>query len=472
MKFIKPITFAGICILIFSSCSEILNEEPPSTLTQDAYYTNEKQAVAGVNGIYSIMTAYGQFYALAEIPTDEGQTGGTFQPSEPTLTSMDNFSFNASNRYFDGTWQTYYNGINRANLAISKIPDSPMDELLRNRLLGEAHFLRALYYFNLVRWFGDVPLLTSPTTNVDGLNESRVDKLQVYELIINDLNMASDNLPDSYSGVDIGRATKGAALTLLGKVYLTIENWEAAIEALTKVIDSNSYSLFPNYMDLWELENENRTEFIFSVQFKAGEIDNPYSVRFAPRSSGIQAAQSFGDVAPEGSYLDLYSSNDKRLQVFKSSYNKYNSDEVVQFGHPFCFKYFDFAIGGESGKNFPILRYADVLLMYAEAKNEVDGPGGGQEYSALWALNEVRTRAEISEITTTESKESLREIIWNERARELSFEGHRWFDLVRTDRLIDVVRNTGKDISDKHKLFPIPQREIDANNNLTQNSGY
>ena len=464
-----------IVVVVFAGCENLLEEKPKSFLEQELYYQNESQAISGVNGIYSIMTnpgGYNFFYRVAEIPTDEGKTGGVYQPSEPVLVGLDEFSFNASNRFLDQIWQNFYRGINRANLAIAKIPEiDEMNPDMKARLIGEAKFLRALYYFNLVRWFGDVPFVTDYTDNVEGLNLERTDKDKVYDLIISDLSQASEDLSVSYSGENIGRATKGAALTLLGKVYLTRENWSNASNTLKEVIDLGQYSLYENYEEVWDISNENGKEFIFSVQYKAGVINNPYSRRFAPRSSKIQASQSWGDIAPEAQLLNKYQDGDERLGIFKEEYEKYNSDEVVDFGWPFCFKFFDLAEGGNSGENFPVLRYADVLLMYAEAHNEINGPGDGSQYSALWALNEVRERSDINPISNT-NKEEFREIVWAERSRELCFEGHRWFDLVRTDRLVQVMENTGVTVADKYTLFPIPQREMDINPNLEQNPGY
>jgi len=419
MKIFNSVITVFACLILFSSCSKLLQEKPKSFITQESYYTNEKQAVAGVNGVYSILTGaggYGLFYRLAEIPTDQGQTGGLFQPSEPTLVSLDNFTFNSSNSVFDNVWSTHYTAINSANLAISKIPNISMDATEQKRLIGEAHFLRALFYFNLVRWFGDVPLVSSYTDNINNLNVPKAKVDSVYKLIIDDLSFAVENLPESYSTENIGRATKGAALTLLGKVYLTIKDWKNAEETLKTVIDLNTYSLFPNYIDLWKPENKNGMEFIFSVQFKAGVVNSQYSVAFAPRSSSIQAGQSFGDIAPTETFMKLYSPVDKRLSIFKDRYTKYNSNEVVNFGHPFSFKYFDLAEGGNSGQNYPILRYADVLLMFAEAQNELQGVGNGDKYSASGALNEVRVRAGLSPIANiTYNQNTLRNEIWDER---------------------------------------------------------
>lgn len=458
-----------------SACGELLQETPESFIVQSQYYTDEDQAVSGIYGIYSVLTTpggYALFYRMSSFPTDEGKTGGVYQPSGPLATTLDNFTFNATHRVFDNVWSNHYDGINRANLAIAKIPDIPsMSEGEKNHLVAEAKFLRALFYFNLVRWFGGVPLVTDYTDDIAELEVPRAGLDSVYQLIIDDLQFAVENLSPSYPPNEAGRATEGAALSLLGKVYLTRNNWNRAVQALKAVIDLNRYSLLPDYMALWDGGNENNSEIIFSVQYEAGVINNPYSRRFAPRSSGIQASQSFGEVAPESSLLSKYLDGDERLQLFKDSYAIYNSSDSIDFGWPFCFKYFDLAIGGTSGRNFPVLRYADVLLMYAEAKNEISGPGGGQQYSALWALNKVRERAGLSAITNT-GKSALREAIWLERARELCFEGHRWFDLVRTNRLVEVVGATGKTVSDRHTLFPIPQREMGVNRELVQNPGY
>ncbi len=473
-KFKINIAVFTVC-LFYLSCSK-LEEHPQSFITQNAYYTNEKQAVAGVNGIYSILTSpgcYGYFYRLAELPTDQGETGGLFQPSEPTTSSLNNFTFNSSNSTFEDFWQDHYIGINDANLAIAKIPGISMDATEQKRLIAEARFLRALLYFNLVRLFGDVPMPTTYTNSTENLDLARTSTTEVYKLIESDLTSAIPDLPTSYSATDIGRATKGAALTLLGKVYLTLKDWQDAKSTLKSVIDLNQYSLFPNYSDLWQLSNKNGQEFIFSVQYQAGVINSAYSTEFAPRSSGIQAGQSYGEVAPTPTFLKLYASNDTRLSFFKDSYPKYQSSVIVNFGHPFCFKYFDLDEGGNSGQNYPVLRFADVLLMYAEAENEIDGVGDGSMYSSIWGLNQIRVRAGQPAKTSTDfTQSSLRNEIWDERSRELCFEGHRWFDLVRTNTLIQAAAAAGKTATQKNLVCPIPQPEINADKNLVQNPGY
>lgn len=468
--------FAGL-----TSCKKLLNEPPKSFLTQGDYYSNQNQAISGVNGIYSVLTnpsIYGQIYQFSSIPTDLGETCQKFQPCETILSSMWNHTYNSSTNLFQNTWQALYQGINYANLAISKIPLINMNSSEKTGLIAQARFLRALYYFDLIRWFGHIPLDTNYTSNITNLDVPQANPVDVYNLIKSDLEMASGNLPLTYGTQDVGRATKGAVLTLLGEVYLTEKDWSDAASTFNEVINLNVYSLFPQYMDLWQPSNANGQEFIFEVQYQAGVINSPMSSDFAPRSSGIQASQSAGEVAPTPFLMSLYSPGDQRLQMFKDHYVLYNSTDIAYFGHPFCFKYFDLAVGGNSGIDFPVMRYADVLLMYSEALCEENGPTP----EAYWGINMVRRRAfgedvtsptpQSHDLTTGLTKEQFLDSLYDERARELCFEGHRWFDLVRTGTLVSQLAKIGKTIPAADTLYPIPQYEMDNNKKLIQNPGY
>ncbi len=454
-----------VMIISMSSCMKFLEERPDAFIDPDQFYRDEQQANAGVLGIYATLAdfnAYGSFYNMSDLPSDLMEPG--YQGNQST-TSLDNYMFDSNNDIIESHWRVHYVGINRANIAISKISmmEANISSTLQAQFLGEARFLRALFYFNLVRWFGNIPLSLEYVSSLDGVKLPQSPPGTVYESIISDLIYAAEHLPPDQPA---GRATSYAAKALLGKVYLTLGRWEPAIDQLEDVL--GHYGLFSTYAEVWDEANKNGKEFIFCVQFKAGMIDSRYSVNFAPRSSGIQAVQSYGEVAVENGFYHSFASNDTRRQLIRTSYPKYDGSGTATFSKPYSFKYFDLAEGGLSGVNYPVLRYADVLLMYAEAKNEIEY--GTPE--AFDAINEVRGRAGV-ELYRVEDMDqhSFRTAVWQERAWELAFEGHRWFDLVRTGQLVQVISQTGRPIFEKHFVFPIPQREVDVNG-LTQNDSY
>ncbi|WP_455638230.1 RagB/SusD family nutrient uptake outer membrane protein [Parabacteroides sp.] len=479
-KIVSILLCSAISILQFTSCNDFLKEEPRSTIDPDAFYQNAKQAESGVIAIYCGFTGQYGFYKLfpmTELPTDQGMVG---YAGDIVLTSLDDFTYDANNANFKGFWQHCYRVINRANMAIAKIPNiSDLTEEKKNSLLAEARFLRAVFYFNLVRWFGDVPLTEGYTESIDNLQVPRTPKEKVYEAIVEDLKFASAYLPVEYSSKEEGRAVRDAGKIMLAKVYITMagypcqqtDKWKLAAEVLDETLTApySSY-LFENIEDLWKEENENSKEHILSSQFLSGVINNTIlPASFAPRSSGIQAIQSTGEIAPEQAFYDSFDKKDKRLELFKTEYPHYTSGEMVKFDKPFCFKYYDPCVGNRCGRNFPILRYADALLLLAESLNEVSY--GNQK--AFDAINAIRNRAGLEDLKIADfDQASFRDAVQDERNKELCFEGHRWFDLIRTGKFIETMRKTIPTIDEHHQLFPIPQREMDANPQLVQNTGY
>ncbi|WP_126972687.1 RagB/SusD family nutrient uptake outer membrane protein [Gynurincola endophyticus] len=453
-------------VLSITSCMKFLEEKPDAFIDPDQFYKDEQQANSGVVGIYATLSdfnAYGSFYNMSDLPSDLMEPG--YQGNQST-TSMDSYTFDSNNDIIAAYWRVHYMGINRANLAINKINlmEGNINPAIKNQLLAEARFLRGLFYFNMVRWFGKIPLSLNYVSSLDEVNLPQSDAATVYETIIGDLTFAGEHLPES---MPAGRATVYAAKTLLGKVYLTLGRWEPAVDQLESVI--GKHSLFSSYGDVWTNANKNGKEFIFCVQYKAGIINSSYSVNFAPRSSGIQAVQSYGEMAVETGFYNSFAGNDARKQLIRTSYPKYDGSGTANFNKPYSFKYFDLAEGGLSGVNYPVLRYADVLLMYAEAKNEIQY--GSVE--AFDAINKIRDRANVNLYDVQNfDQQSFRQAVWQERAWELAFEGHRWFDLVRTGQLVQTISQTGKQIFERNKVFPIPQREMDVNKLLKQNDSY
>jgi hypothetical protein len=372
--------------------------------------------------------------------------------------------------------------VNRANAAVNRIPSISMDESLKNRLVGEAKFLRAFYYFYLVPWYGGVPLILTETQSLDaGKGITRASADEVYAQIIRDLEDAEGSLPDRFTGADVGRATAGAAKGMLTQVYLTRKEYTRARDKAREIIDNAGkygYGLWDTYADVFKVSNKNGKEAVFEIQFVGGGVGqgNGLITYMAPENSPV-TGRGFGSFYPTPELYNSYKPGDKRKELYISSYVN-NAGRTIQT-FPHFNKYVDPTASTfpQGNNNFPYLRYADILLMFAEAENEVSGPTP----QALEAANPIRRRAyglslnapSAMDFTASLGKNGFRQQIWEERRWEFAAEAQRWFDLVRTDRLVSVLSAKGKtSVQEKHRVFPIPQREIDLNPQLSQNDGY
>lgn len=484
----KKLLYLLPLIFLATACNSVLDRSPQESYTLDNYFLDAEQATQSVNAIYSQLrdweTHVFSFIGMTDIVSDDSNKGST--PNDAFfLQEVDDFTHTATNVAPASVWKGYYVGIFRANLAIDRIPTVPeMDENLRNRLIGEAKFLRAHFYFNLVRWFGDVPLLTEPFPSEFSIERSP--KNLVYEQIITDLNEASDVLPTrtGYASADVGRATQGAAKALLAKVYLTIENWPEAERIALEVINSGQYDLYNSYAKLFRREGENSVESIFEVQAAAYETGGGGSQYNEVQGVRGDPNLGWGFNSPTNDLLAAYEPGDPRRDatiLFVGEVLPDGSgivqDNVNIIGERYNQKAWVPEHTGGNGNgpgNIRILRYADVLLIAAEALNE-----NGKTPAALTYINQVRTRARgtspsvLPNLTLTDPAE-LRAAIWRERRVELALEQHRWFDLVRQKRAATVMQNVGKNfIVNQHELFPIPQGEIDLSQGaLVQNPGY
>ena len=358
-----------------------------------------------------------------------------------------------------------------------------MDEQLKSRYMGEVHFIRGLMYFELVRLFGDVPLLTTPTVDLSGLTLERSPVAEVYAQVLEDLQIAESRLPFLYTGADIGRATKGAATGYLAKVYLTLGQWEQAASKAREVMESGVYILLDDYADVFKIANNNSREVVFATQFTFNNDAIWETSQFNVRT--LPLALNRNSLSWEIPTLDVYSAFnplDRRHEVtFRTSFQE--SDGTVVTFVPHIFKYWDQEAepnASSGGNDFFNMRYSDILLMYAEALNE---SSGGPTQEAYDAINQVRERARFADgeirpvLPDLEglSQVQFGEAVWLERRFEFVWEGQRWFDLVRQGRLKEVVEGAKGDVTveiPKHNLFPIPQRERNINPNLTQNPGY
>src|SRR5215217_5234340 len=381
-------------LILFSACSK-LEEQPKSYLTTDQFYQNQQEATAAVTGAYRKLYETGQslYNSLiqigVEMATDDYEAGP--RARNPHVRAISNLTHDASNDRMEQLWKQSYDAINASNVAINHItliPEGRIDAKVQQRLINEAKFLRALHYFNLVRWFGAVPIvLHEPaTTNPEALYVEKAPEDAVYAQIIQDLKDA-ESLPRAreYSGNDIGRATSGAAKSLLAKVYLTHKDWQLAADKSKEVIDSNDYALFENFADVFNVATKNGKEHIFSAQFKGnvGYQGNSLAVRSAANEvPGING--DYADALHKaGGLYQSFSNNDKRKAVTFVSQLTSPLDGKAYTFDPHFNKYYDSAVIGnqsQSSKNFPIIRYADVLLIYAEALNEVNGGPTAQAY--------------------------------------------------------------------------------------------
>lgn len=479
---------AGLLTLfLVTACSEdFLEKKPLGQLSSETFFSTSEHAVLSTNAVYNLLRNWSvhvfSFIGTTDIISDDADKGSS--PNDANfLLEVDNFTFDPGNIAFSGVWSGYYRGIYRTNLAIQEIPNIEMDENLKARLIGENKFLRAYFYLSLVRWFGDIPLILEPL-NPDEYEQARDPKADVFAAIEQDLLDAIDALPESYPPADIGRATKGAAQGLLARTYLTTGNFTGVRDMTEAIINSGQYDLYPNYTQLFQPIGENSVESVFEVQAEAFEVggggtqyNEVQGVRGIPNlgwgfnrpSDDLVAAYETGDprrdatifypgeVLPDGS--DIISDNPNIVG------ERYNQKAWVP-EHP--------GGNGNGPGNIRLIRYADVLLMAAEAHNELGNPMQALEY-----LNMVRTRARgtrtnvLPDITET-NQDALRDIIWRERRVELAMEQQRWFDIVRQGRAAEVMQGVGKPfVEGKHEVLPIPQTEIDLSGALlTQNPGY
>jgi hypothetical protein len=333
-----------------------------------------------------------------------------------------------------------------------------MNDALKNRSKGEVRFIRGLCYFHLVQLWGGVPLVLQTQTTDESRTNIRNTPAEVYAAIEADLQFAGTNLPRTYAAAEVGRATSGAAKGLLGKVYLTQKKYAQAVTTLREVVSSNDFMLLPMVAQVFAPTNEYNREILFAVRFTAA---NPREAH------GLYYASAIGDYV-EPSLRSLYATNDARralLELRKPTGS--SAQTVVKF-------YEDPNAANQVGTDFPVLRYADVLLMLAEALNEQGYQATGE---ALTSLNAVRTRAGLPAYTATDlpDQAAFRNAVLLERRLELPLELHRWYDLLRTGQAIEAMKVVKLNIQPFQLLFPIPNSQVQIYNNPTgfpQNPGY
>jgi len=481
MKTIK--IFSLIVILAITACENALKEETFSILGPTNYYQTAKDAETLLNGLYAVSQSQGyrdimrDHLTFGEFTTDIAieRQGGINTYTQP----IEDFQMPVAHAYLDSWWDRYYVIIYRANNILENVPPIVMNESRKEVILAEARFLRAMAYFYLYDLFGPVPLILTGTTSILD-RPVRAEKAEYIEFVKDELRAASEDLPAVQS--QYGRATKGAALGFLCKMYLNNKDWADAASVAQEIIGSSVYSLFTTgkRTDLFALENEINNEFMFVVPFpKVPEsgLGNTYLSHAAPPQyqwkwppKTIFAA----NFKIRSEYLQLFEPQDERLGAFLFEYiNQAGKLIVLGTDDARSFKYPEDqnGSGDVAGNDYPLLRYADILLARAEALNEINGP----DQEAVDLLMEVRNAAgaSVKVLEDFPTRESLRDFILDERGREFHTEGLiRRQDLIRHGKFISMAVARGKAAQAHHVLFPIPQTEIDKNPNLVQNPGY
>jgi len=479
---------------MLAGCSEdFLERKPKGQLTFDTFFETEDHAIWATNAIYQQFRTWEMssfpWIGITDIISDDADKGSTANDSEYML-QLDQFTFDATNTVFKEAWSGHYHAIFRANLAIENIPGIEMNPTLQARLIGEAKFLRAYSYLRLVQWFGDIPLITKVLTADEFYTQGKTAKEQVYDFIENDLLASIEVLPEKsdYPSADLGRATKGAARGMLAKLYMVEHDFTKASEQAEAVITSNEYSLLTRYGDNFLPVGEHGAESVYEISAVAAQaaVTGPGATPFN-MVQGVRGVPNlgWGFNRPSDDLVASYETGDPRRQatiIYVGEVLPDGSTIVEDNPEILNERYNQKAwVPAHSGLqdngpgNIRIIRYSDILLLAAEAFNEIGNPGKALQY-----LNMVRARARgtnnfiLPDVTTTVQSE-LRERIYAERRVELAMEQHRWFDLARWGRIVDEMAplypSTFK--ADRHTLLPIPQAEIDLSGGIImQNTGY
>jgi hypothetical protein len=508
---IKKLTLLLLPAILMAGCSKsFLEVDPQGQTTEVLALTDPGAADKLVGGVYNTLylggfgrTTVGFEWQVsldvASDDADKGSTPGDFNTGG--LGDIDNFTHTSGNGIFNNIWSGHFNAIIAANKAIDVLNKSSLDAAVKNRLLGESRFLRGMFYFNLVRYFGGVPkILNAPLPtegNSDAVN-TRATAAEIYAVIIDDLQFAADNLPmKGDATTQVGRANKGAAQAFLAKVYLYQKNWAKVLELTNAVITSGKYALVTDYNLIFREKavggqgGNNNSESIFEVQTAVNAEENAVSPLFSnaqgPRGRGGWNDLGFGFNNPTTDLVSAYEAGDTRKNatiifinptapppsrgtILWDGYRIPSKDSVENDRYNYKAYHSPIAESAQASgnkdtkpKNIRLMRYAEVLLMYAEASAMLGSGDGANK------LNQVRSRANLLPTTLSQAN------VWKERRTELAMEGDRFLDLVRQGRAGTVLRAHGKtNFKDgTHELFPIPQLQRDlSGGRLSQNNGY
>jgi starch-binding outer membrane protein, SusD/RagB family len=472
----KIICIAALTLIIISCKKEFIDIIPYSTATTSLLYKTDKDYQDAIIGIYgSLRSAYNDFWQFSDLRADDVSC----RPAEGSSLAIDRFYINSDLGVLNSSWRSYYQMIFLSNTILTAIEKADVS-IVKNKdqYIGETKFLRALAYFDLVRIFGDVPMVTSVLTTEQAMKTPREKVDKIYdEIIIKDLQDAESLLPATYTATNVGRPTSGAVKSLLGMVYLTRKDFVKA-EAKLQEVTTMGYALLPKYTDLFDFtKDEHHKEYIFDVEYISGGlgVGSNFTNQFMDNRGDLLKYYKIAGIggqsgSPSEEYFTLFDPADTRKVYYRYiiqglpdgtpmvpiDLTTYTTKYVVPI-----------TIAGDSPANWKVIRYANVLLMYAEALNE-----NGKTTQALTYLNQVRTRAGVANFSAL-TQSDTREKIYLERRLEFYLEGQRWFDLVRTGRALSVMGKLG--MKDYMTVFPIPQRQMQVVNDpaiLFQNPGY
>jgi len=487
------IIIAGVALLWLASCKKSFVELTPQTrVTEPNFFKTDADYQQAAVGTYAPLEGlYSDAYVMGEMRSDNatyfaspGLQGGQFTDKY----NISGFLDVPVNSIGYNKYTICYQGIARANSILVRIDNAAITSSVKSNVKGQAQFLRAFYYFELVQYFGGVPLHLTEVSSPTETSLPRSSAADVYKQIIADATSAASLLPVKQTTP--GMVTQGSAKALLGYVYMTLKQYNDAQKPLTD-ITTLGYTLLPNYASVFDPANKNNAESIFEVQYLAGTqgLQSNFAFQFAPNVTDVKNILGVsgnnqttgGWNKPTPDLIAAYEPGDKRkAATIASSYigpdgTTVTDNYVIKYTHP------PYSVYNNSGEDWMVYRYADMLLLLAECLNEQGTTG-----QAITYLNQVRARAGLA-ATTASSQVDLRAAIARERRVELAFENHRWLDLVRTGQAIPVMTAFGAkikaqetyiptaaytNITANRYIFPIPQSEIDGNHLLTQNPGY
>ncbi len=506
MKKLSIIPLIAIFTYLLVSCGdEFLNKQPLSDLTEAGFFKTEEDANAALASVYDALQKYGG-YENEFITKLEWLTVGDMRMEEsPADREIEALVFNPNNGRFRDIWRVHYQGISRANTVIQRVPDMELAEEKKNAIIGQAKFLRGLFYSTLTRYYGDVPLILDEPNAATEFNVTRTPSSEVYAQVEQDLKDAISELPNEWQDADLGRASRTSALALLAKVHLFKGEWEQTIQRSEELISTDVHGLVDNYRDVFRKENEHNEETVFATQYRDtnaggwGESRDGHFLaqRSAPRGVGQEFAPFGGwsNWVPNAHWVDEFET-DGSSEIIDDRYDAMvlgpgdkhpELDFTMPDTVPAGFSSTGYVLtkwwfgpnpndSEYSGQNIPVIRYAEVLLNYAEALNEV-----GRTSEAIQQLNIVRNRAGLDNLPTGLSQDAVLDAVFQERRIELFWEMSFFSDLNRRGRFLEFIEENRPDFADlviapylreDYILFPIPQQDLDNNPSLTQNPGY
>ena len=483
---------ATCLVLALSGCHDYLQEDQQGVFSSATFYKSQSDALVAINGVYnaaSYVSTMNQLWVFGDVASDDAVKGG-LSGDLSDAQDIDQFNYKRTNTILDNVWRYYYEGISRANYLLYYVPAISMDATVKNRILGEAKFLRAYFYFNLVNIYGDIPLKVLPPLTLDQINVPKSPAASIYAQIQTDLTEASKVLPKVNNSSDLGRATRGAAFGLLAKAHVYQQHWADALNAIDSLDASASYSLVQVYKNNFLDSTQNNSESIFEIQHLPNQ-QNPSMGSFLNQYFSPAVYNGYYFDAPIQNFIDEFEKTSGGVVDPRLDYTVGRSGNKWVNGEPFDPTWsatgylnrkhsqskYDDPIIGNSGLNHVYMRYSDVLLMKAEALNELNRGSEG-----IVPLNLVRKRARESYLYDSglpgfgavpanllpdvvySDQATLRTAIQHERRVELGFEFHRYFDLIRYGQQVAeaALGSTGFTYA-KNRYFLIPQSELDTN---------